>query len=213
MKSKINYTLYLVTDRNLMTTSKLEEAVECAISGGCSLVQLREKTASSMEFYKSALGVKAITDKYNVPLIINDRVDIAMAVDAEGVHVGQSDMPATVVRKLLGENKIVGVSANSVETAIRAQQDGADYIGVGALYSTSTKNDANVICNDVLVKIRNAVSIPIVGIGGINRMNAGNLAGTGIDGIAVVSAVIAEKDIKRAAEELIKIFKNKRSII
>lgn len=207
MKSKIDYTLYLVTDRDLMTTDTLEEAVEQAISGGCRLVQLREKNASSLEFYKNALGIKAITDKYKVPLIINDRVDIAMAVDAAGVHVGQSDMPAAVVRKLLGEDKIVGVSANTVEAAVKAQQDGADYIGAGALYSTSTKNDARVLERDVLIKIRNAVTIPIVGIGGINRSNAGNLTDTGIDGIAAVSAVIGEKNIKHAAEELIRIFK------
>jgi thiamine-phosphate pyrophosphorylase len=209
MKPKIDYTLYLVTDRDLMSTKTLEQAVEQAILGGCSLVQLREKFASSLEFYNEALNVKAITDKYNVPLIINDRVDIALAIDAAGVHVGQSDLPAILVRKIIGINKIVGVSANSVETAIKAQQDGADYIGVGALYSTNTKTDANVICKEELIKIRKTVTLPIVGIGGINKENAGGLIGTGIDGIAVVTAVIAQKDIMQATQELVKIFKGK----
>ncbi|HEY5583907.1 MAG TPA: thiamine phosphate synthase [Ruminiclostridium sp.] len=207
MKPKIDYTLYLVTDRDLMSTKTLEEAVEQAILGGCTLVQLREKCASSLDFYKSALGVKAITDKYNVPLIINDRVDIAIAIDAAGVHVGQSDLPAEVVRKMLGIDKIIGVSASSLDKAIKAQRDGADYIGVGALYSTNTKTDVNVISIRELIKIRKAVSLPIVGIGGINKGNAGKLSEIGIDGIAVVSAVIAQKDIKQAAKELIEIFK------
>jgi len=207
MKPKIDYTLYLVTDRDLMSTKTLEEAVEQAILGGCKLIQLREKSASSLEFYKNALSVKALTDKYNVPLIINDRVDIALAIDAAGVHVGQSDLPATLVRKIIGIDKIIGVSANSVAMAIKAQQDGADYIGVGALYSTNTKTDVNVICKGELLKIRKAVTLPIVGIGGINKENAGNLTDTGIDGIAVVSAVIAQKDITQATKELIEIFK------
>lgn len=207
MKSKINYTLYLVTDRDLMSTQTLEEAVELAILGGCSIVQLREKTACSLEFYQNALAVKAVTDKYNVPLIINDRVDIALAVDAAGVHVGQSDLPATIVREIIGVDKILGVSANSVDMAIKAQQEGADYIGVGALYSTNTKTDVNVISKEELIKIRKAVNLPIVGIGGINKENAGNLAATGIEGIAVVTAVLSQKDITEAARELLKIFR------
>jgi thiamine-phosphate pyrophosphorylase len=210
MKSKIDYTLCLVTDRDLMSTKTLEKAVEQAILGGCTLIQLREKTASSLDFYENALKIKAITDKYNVPLIINDRVDIARAVNADGVHVGQSDLPAKAVRQIIGENKIIGVSANSVQKAVKAQQDGADYIGVGALYSTNTKTDVDVICTEELVEIRKAVTIPVLGIGGINNKNAGDLIDTGIDGIAVVSAVIAQKDIKYAAEELIKIFTLKR---
>jgi len=210
MKPKIDYTLYLVTDRDLMSTKTLEEAVEQAILGGCTVVQLREKSASSLDFYENALKVKAVTDKYNIPLIINDRVDIALAIDAAGVHVGQSDLPATLVRKLLGINKIIGVSANSVESAIIAQQDGADYIGVGALHSTNTKTDVNVICIDSLIKIRKAVTLPIVGIGGINKENASNLTDTGIDGIAVVTAVIAQKNITQATQELIEIFKGRK---
>lgn len=206
MKPEIDYTLYLVTDRELMSTETLEEAVEQALLGGCRLVQLREKTASSLEFYQNALAVKQVTDRYQVPLLINDRVDIALAIDAAGVHVGQEDLPAGIVRKILGSGKIIGVSANTLEKAVKAQQDGADYIGVGALYSTNTKLDANVIARIELLRIRENVAIPIVGIGGINRGNAGELACTGIDGLAVVSAVIAQKDIKAATRELRDIF-------
>lgn len=207
MKPTVDYTLYLVTDRGLMSTATLEEAVEKAICGGCTMVQLREKNASSLEFYENALKVKAVTDKYNVPLIVNDRLDIALAIDAAGIHVGQSDLPAGVVRKITGGKKILGVSANSVESALKAQQDGADYIGVGALYSTNTKTDAGVIAREQLLEVRRAVSIPVVGIGGINRQNAGELATTGIDGIAVVSAIISQEDICGAAKELLDIFK------
>lgn len=211
MKPTVDYTLYLVTDRGLMSTGTLEEAVEKAVCGGCTIVQLREKTASSLEFYENALKVKAITDKYNVPLIINDRVDIALAIDAAGIHVGQSDLPAGAVRKIIGGEKILGVSANSVEAAVKAQQDGADYIGVGALYSTNTKTDAGVIAREQLIEVRKAVDIPVVGIGGINRQNAGELVTTGIDGIAVVSAIISQKDIYGAAKELLDIFRGRQA--
>ncbi|HEX2925645.1 MAG TPA: thiamine phosphate synthase [Ruminiclostridium sp.] len=208
MKTKINYTLYLVTDRDLMSTKTLQEAVEQAITGGCTVVQLREKTASSRDFYETALSVKAVTDRYNVPLLINDRADIAMAIDAAGVHVGQSDLPAAIVRKIMGEGKIVGVSANSVERAVQAQRDGADYIGVGALYSTSTKADTKPVTREMLMEIRKAVTIPIVGIGGINAKNAGQLRDTGIDGIAVVSAIISQKNIEDSARRLLGIFRD-----
>ncbi len=206
MKSKIDYTLYLVTDRDLMSTKTLEEAVEQALKGGCTLVQLREKTACSRDFYETAINIKTITDKYNVPLIINDRVDIAMAIDADGVHVGQSDLPAEVVRKIIGKDKILGVSAGSVEKAIEAQRHDADYIGVGALFSTSTKTDAKSVSLETLVKIVKEVSIPVVGIGGINSENVEQLKNTGINGIAVVSAIIAQKDIKLSAEKMLERF-------
>ncbi len=210
MRYEIDYTLYLVTDRELMSTQTLEEAVESAIEGGCTIVQLREKSASSLEFYQNAIKIKAVTDKYKIPLIINDRVDIALAIDAAGIHVGQSDLPVEVVRRIIGKDKIVGVSANTVEDAIKAVNTGADYIGVGALYSTSTKADANVISKDQLLAVRKAVSVPIIGIGGINNKNAGELAAVGIDGIAAVSAIITQKDIRKAAEELLGIFRIKR---
>lgn len=201
-KKLTDYSVYLCTDRELMSTQTLEEAVEAAIKGGATLIQLREKNCSSKEFYETAVSIKKITEKYNVPLIINDRVDIALAVDAEGVHVGQSDLPAKVVRKIIGKDKIVGVSARSQELAMKAYEDGADYLGVGAMYATSTKKDAKVITKEELAKIRSSVPIPIVVIGGVNENNVSDFKGTGIDGVAVVSAIIGKPDIEEAARNL-----------
>lgn len=205
-KNEIDYTLYLCTDRGLMSTATLEEAVEKAVLGGCTVVQLREKECSSGEFYETAKRVKKITDKYHVPLIINDRADIALAVDADGVHVGQSDLPASVVRRMVGPDKIIGVSAGTLEEAVQAEKDGADYLGVGAMYATSTKEDAEVTTMEELKAIRQAVKIPIVVIGGINIHTLENFKGFGIDGLAVVSAVIAAEDITAAAEEMVSLF-------
>ncbi|MFY9358386.1 MAG: thiamine phosphate synthase [Bacillota bacterium] len=207
MKPSVDYTLYLVTDRDLMSTPTLEEAVEQAIRGGVTLVQLREKHASSLEFYQTARRVKKITDSYNVPLIINDRVDVALAVDADGVHVGQSDLPAARVREILGPDKILGVSASSLKEALKAVEDGADYLGVGAMFATGTKTDADITTIEELKRIRQAVSVPIVVIGGINKQTLPLFAGTGIDGIAVVSAIIAAADVEKAARELKELFK------
>ncbi|WP_296971317.1 thiamine phosphate synthase [Tepidanaerobacter sp. EBM-38] len=202
MKPEIDYTLYLVTDRGLMSTSTLEEAVEQAIKGGATLVQLREKNVSSLEFYKTAVKIKQITDKHHIPLIINDRVDIALAVNAAGVHVGQSDLPAHNVRSVIGKNKILGVSASTLGEAIRACEDGADYLGVGAMFATGTKTDAELVSIEELIKIREAVKLPIVVIGGINQKTVPFFDKTGIDGIAVVSALISAKDITEKAKEL-----------
>lgn len=202
MKPKIDYSIYLVTDRDLMSTETLEEAVEKSIAGGCTLVQLREKDCSSLDFYNTAVRVKEITDKYNIPLIINDRLDIALAVDAAGIHVGQSDMPATVVRKIIGEDKIIGVSTGCLEQALKAQKDGADYIGVGAMYATGTKKDANPTSMEELRKIRENISIPIVVIGGINKDRIKDFDGMKIDGFAIVSAIIAQRDIAKATKEI-----------
>lgn len=191
-----DYTLYLVTDRQLMSCDSLTEAVEQAILGGCTMIQLREKELSSLEFYNQAVAVKQVTDKYHIPLIINDRIDIAMAVQATGVHIGQHDLPAAAVRKVIGENMLLGVSASSIAEAIQAQQDGADYLGVGAMFPTGTKTDADSVSMEELQKIRTAVSLPIVVIGGINKGNTGRFKPMGIDGLAVVSAIIAQSDIK-----------------
>ncbi len=210
MKPEIDYSLYLVTDRRLMSTPTLEEAVEQAIAGGATLVQLREKAASSLEFYHMAGRIKHITDKHHVPLIINDRVDIALAVHAAGVHIGQQDLPARSVRSIIGTDKILGVSASTQLEAIRAQENGADYLGVGALFPTGTKTDAEFVSMEELKKIREAVSLPIVGIGGINEKNLPLLNGMGIDGIAVVSALISAKDIAGKAAELKKTVSNMR---
>ena len=201
-----DYTLYLVTDRQLMSCDSLTEAVEQAILGGCTMIQLREKELSSLEFYNQAVAVKLVTDKYHIPLIINDRIDIAMAVQATGVHIGQHDLPLAAVRKVIGENMLLGVSASSIAEAIQAQQDGADYLGVGAMFPTGTKTDADSVSMEELQKIRAAVSLPIVVIGGINKGNAGRFKPMGIDGLAVVSAIIAQSDIKAAAAELKDLF-------
>lgn len=207
MKNKIDYSLYLCTDRDLMSTDTVEESVEQAILGGCTTIQLREKNCSSLEFYETAVNVKKITDQYNIPLIINDRVDIALAVNADGVHVGQGDLPCSAVRRIIGKDKILGVSASTLDEAVRAEKDGADYLGVGAMYSTNTKTDVNIVTMEELKKIRKAVAIPIVVIGGINKNTLGNFIDCGIDGLAVVSAIISQKDIRHAAQELIQMFK------
>ena len=194
-KSDVDYTLYLCTDRDLMRADTVEDAVRQALLGGVTMVQLREKNCSAKEFFETAQRVKKITDQAGVPLIINDRVDIALAVDADGVHVGQSDIPAAEARRLLGPDKIIGVSARTVEQARKAEADGADYLGVGAMFVTGTKQDAKVTSKEELKRIRAAVAIPIVAIGGIKADNVEELKGTGIDGVAVVSAVIAAENI------------------
>lgn len=199
---KFDYTLYLVTDRNLMSSKDLETAVEKAIDGGVTMVQLREKSASSREFYEQAVRIKKITDEHSIPLIINDRIDIALSVNAAGVHIGQSDIPAPPVRKMIGKTMVLGVSASSVPEALQAQNDGADYLGVGAMFPTGTKTDAHAVSMKELRLIRQAVSLPIVAIGGINKDNVASFRDTGINGLAVVSAIISQADIKRAAEEL-----------
>ena len=189
-----------------MTAPTLEQAVNDAIKGGCTVVQLREKHATSREFYQLALSLKRITGYHGIPLIINDRLDIAAAVNAEGVHLGQKDLPADIARAVLGEEKIIGVSANNLQAAINAELDGADYIGVGAVFQTSTKTDTKPVTIDKLKEIRSAVKIPMVAIGGIKRSNISQLNGTGINGVAVVSAVIGSKNITAAARELKALF-------
>lgn len=202
MKREIDYTLYLCTDRSLMSADTLEEAVEEAIQGGCTLVQLREKDCSSLDFYRTALSVKKVTDRYGVPLIVNDRADIALAVGADGVHAGQSDLPCEVLRRMLGRDGVIGISAATVEEAVRAQEDGADYIGVGAMFPTGTKTDAELVSMETLAEIRRAVTIPIVVIGGIGPGNASLFCGAGVDGLAVISAILSKPDIRAAAREL-----------
>ena len=201
-KHRIDYTLYLVTDRGMMSTRTLEEAVEQAILGGCTLVQVREKTADSLKFYEIALGVKKVTDRYQIPLIIDDRVDIALAVDAAGVHVGQSDIPAKVVRRLIGEEKILGVSASNLKEALKAKEDGADYLGIGAVFSTGTKANATSVTKEELRAMKEAVNLPVVAIGGISEETVAGLSGTQIDGISVVSAIMKANDICHAAAAL-----------
>jgi len=188
-----------------MSTPTLEEAVEQAIEGGATLIQLREKTASSLDFYNIAKRIKRITDARNIPLIINDRLDIALAVDAAGVHVGQEDIPARIVRSIIGDEKILGVSVSNLQEAVKAQEDGADYIGVGAIFATGTKKDADIVSMEELKRIRAGVRLPIVAIGGINAKNVTSFDGIGINGIAVVSALISAKDIAGEAKKLKKL--------
>lgn len=205
-KNKVDYSLYLCTDRSIMTAPTLEQAVNDAIKGGCTIIQLREKHCTSREFYDLALSIKRITSYYDIPLIINDRLDIAAAVDADGVHLGQKDLPADIARVIIGEEKIIGVSANNMQLAIKAELDGADYIGVGAVFGTTTKSDAKPITTDILKEIRSAVKIPMVAIGGIKRSNISKLNGTGINGVAVVSAVLGSSNITASARELKALF-------
>lgn len=200
-KPKIDYSLYLVTDRKILGTRDLAASVEKAIQGGVTLVQLREKSVSSKEFLELAQRVKEITSRYDIPLIINDRLDIALAVDAEGLHIGQDDLPMIKARELFGKDKIIGVSASTLEEALLAQQQGADYLGVGAIFSTPTKTDAPEVSLEQLSQIKKSVSIPIVAIGGINLVNLKQVIGTGIDGVSVVSAILAQEDILQAAKQ------------
>lgn len=201
----IDLSLYLVTDKS-DDVEKFLKTIEAAIKGGVSVVQIREKTADTLDFYNLALKVKEITTKYNVPLIINDRVDVALAIDADGVHVGQSDMPCDVTRKLVGKDKIVGVSAATISEAKKAEADGADYIGTGAVFPTATKDDAPKITKKDLKEIVDSIDIPVVAIGGITHDNASELLDTGIAGLSVVSAIMSSDNPKESSEKLLNIF-------
>lgn len=203
--NSIDLSLYLVTD-NSDDVEKFLKTIEEGIKGGVSVVQIREKTADTLDFYNLALKVKEITTKYNVPLIINDRVDVALAIDADGVHVGQSDMPCDVTRKLIGNDKILGVSAATIEEAKKAEVDGADYIGTGAVFPTATKDDAPKITKKDLKEVVDSIDIPVVAIGGITLDNAHELKDTGIAGLSVVSAIMSAENPKKASEELLNIF-------
>lgn len=201
--------LYLVTDPH-MSRSGVEDTVEKALKGGVTLVQLREKEGDTGELYQKALRLKAVTDAHRVPLIIDDRIDVMLAVDAAGVHVGQSDMPAAVARKLIGPDKILGVSAGTLEEAVQAEKDGADYLGVGAVFPTQTKKDADPVSAETLKEIARTVSIPVVAIGGIKKENIPLLKDLGLAGVAVVSAVMAAEDPEKEARELSALISEKR---
>lgn len=205
--SELNLQLYVVTDRTWLNGKRLEDDVEAAILGGATIVQIREKNLPTREFFLMAEKIKQVTAKYCVPLIINDRLDIALAVDAAGLHVGQSDLPPFTARRLLGPGKILGVSVANREEAVRAEKDGADYLGAGAVFSTGTKQDADYVDYLELQKITRAVKIPVVAIGGINEANALQLKGSGIQGIAVVSAVFGKNNPRKAAETMKQIVK------
>ena len=194
--------LYAVTDRHWLGKRSLKEVVKESLDGGVTFVQLREKTLEDDKFLEEAKELKQLCKEYDVPFVINDNVDIAIAMDADGVHVGQSDMEAGNVREKLGPDKIIGVSAQTVEQAVLAEQRGADYLGVGAVFPTGSKDDAVEVSHETLKAICEAVSIPVIAIGGISVGNVKELAGSGIVGIAVISAIYAAEDIKKAAEDL-----------
>ena len=194
--------LYAVTDRRWLGGRTLADAVAEAIEGGVTIVQLREKTLAADAFLREAVAVKAVCARYDVPLIINDDPEIARRSGADGVHVGQKDMNPAELRRLLGENCIIGVSAATVAEAKQAEADGADYLGCGAVFSTGTKTDTRPVDHALLSQICSAVTVPVVAIGGISEENATQLRGSGIAGIAVVSAIFAQNDIKAAAQRL-----------
>ena len=198
---KVDYSLYLVTDRVLLGERDLEDCIELAIQGGVTLVQLREKSLSTLEFLQLAIRVKEITSRYHIPLIINDRLDIALAMDADGLHIGQDDLPMLKVRELF-PNKLIGVSASTLAEALLAQQQGADYLGVGAVFRTTTKTDAPEVSLEQVELIKKSVTIPVVAIGGINRTNLQKVMATGIDGVSVVSAILAQENIIEATKQL-----------
>lgn len=201
----IDYSLYLVTN-NSENEDKFLKTIEEAIKEGVTIIQIREKDLSTLNFFKLATKVKKITSKYKIPLIVNDRIDIALAIDADGVHIGQEDMPADIARKLIGD-KVLGVSASTVEEAQKAEKDGADYIGSGAVFPTATKDDAPSITKNELKKITDSISIPTVAIGGISIENIKELKNTGIQGISVVSAIMESNNPKIASKNLKNEFK------
>lgn len=194
--------LYAVTDRSWLGEQTLYEQVEEALKGGATFIQLREKELDDESFLAEAIEIQKLCRQYRVPFVINDNVEIARKINADGVHVGQSDMEAGDVRAILGEDKILGVSAQTVAQAVLAEQRGADYLGVGAVFQTGSKADADDVSHETLKAICEAVRIPVVAIGGIGKHNVLQLKGSGIDGIAVISAIFASKDIQKATAEL-----------
>lgn len=200
--------LYLVTDSNILKERNFYKCIEDAMKAGVTMVQLREKNADGKEFLQKAIKLRELTRKYNVSFIINDRVDIAQIVDADGVHVGQSDIDALSVRKLIGKDKIIGVSARTVEEAKIAKEMGADYLGIGAMFSTSTKSDAKNTSFDTLDKIIDEVDMPFVLIGGINLDNVSELERFNADGYALVSGILGADNIEKRVQEWLKKFKN-----
>ena len=194
--------LYAVTDRHWLNGETLYSQVEKALKGGATFIQLREKKLDEGSFLEEAKEIQKLCKEYNVPFVINDNVEIAKEINADGVHVGQSDMEAQNVREILGDDKIIGVSAQTVEQALLAEKHGADYLGVGAVFKTGSKDDAEEVSHDELERICKAVSIPVIAIGGITHNNVKELAGRGIVGIAVISAIFGQKDIENATKKL-----------
>ena len=196
--------LYVITDETLIEGKKHKNIAEKALKGGAKIIQLRDKKCSDLYFFKTARRIKELCDKYNATFIVNDRVHIAMAVEADGVNIGQNDLPLTVVRKLLGPDKIIGVTVKSVEDALLAEKQGADYLGVGPVFSTQTKLDAGcVIGPDFIKELKETVKIPIAAIGGINDKNIEKVVEAGSDMICVISAVVCAEDTEKATMDLV----------
>jgi thiamine-phosphate pyrophosphorylase len=206
----IDYSVYLVTDRGILGGRDLFKAVEDAIQGGASLIQLREKDISSRGFYDLAMQMKKLVNSYNVPLIINDRLDIALAVGADGLHIGQDDLPLGIARKILGPDKIIGYSVSNLEEALYGEKNGADYLGAGPAYATGSKADAGApIGLDNIKMIKESVSIPVVAIGGVSIANLIEVRESGVDGVSVISAILGSRDITEAAKSIADLWKGK----
>jgi len=205
MKAQPDYSIYLVTDESCLQGRALLDCVREALDGGVTLVQYRAKTASSAEMYAEALQLKALCDSFKVPLIINDRLDIAMAVGAAGVHLGQDDLPCAAARKILGEDYIIGVSAHNPAEAKAALQSGADYLGCGAVFGTATKADVKKLGTDGLAAICKAKGLPVVGIGGVTADNYREVRAAGADGAAIVSGILAQPDIRATVRAIARV--------
>jgi thiamine-phosphate pyrophosphorylase len=210
--TEIDYSLYVLTNKKLAVGCDVADIVGKAIKGGATIIQYREKEAATGEMIKQALAIRSITRAAGVPLIINDRVDVALAVDADGVHVGQSDMPASMVRKIIGPHKILGVSARTPEQVIQAISDGADYLGTGDIFGTTTKTDTVIIGLETFQKLVELSSIPVVGIGGVCKDNASSVIKSGAAGIAVISAVFGKDDPENESRQLIEIVKETKVV-
>ena len=205
MKAQPDYSIYLVTDDGCLQGRTLIDCVREALEGGVTLVQYRAKTASSAEMYAEALQLKALCDSFNVPLIVNDRLDIAMAVGAAGVHLGQDDLPCAAARKILGEDYLIGVSAHNPAEAKAALQNGADYLGCGAVFGTTTKADVQKLGTDGLAAICREKGLPVVGIGGVTADNYREVRAAGADGAAIVSGILAQSDIRATVKAIAKV--------
>ena len=205
MKPVLDYRVYLVTDTVYFNDGNIWNKMEASLRGGVTLVQYRDKTQESRILYERALKMKALCDKYNVPMLVDDRADIAFAIGAAGVHVGQSDLPAEVARRMLGADAIIGVSAHNAEEALAAEAAGADYLGCGAVYPTGTKKDTSVIGVEGLQAIRAVTKLPFVGIGGVTLANYRDVLNAGADGAAIVSAILSADDIERTVQKFVQL--------
>ena len=206
-KREYKHSMYLITDESSCLGKNIYECVEESIRGGANLIQLREKNMPTRDFFNRAVKLKEICRKHNVPFVINDRIDIALAVEADGVHLGQSDMPIEIAKKILGYDKIVGISAGNMKEAISAQKSGADYVGVGAVFTTDTKEDADYISKEILCEMTDTLHIPVLAIGGIKLDNLDYFEDTGIDGICVISDILKNDDCKKRTEKLLENFR------